>query len=103
MDKSFWNQRPLLWDETGGLGKCGLWWRCEPTSQPKSGSGNPPDLIEKHACHGALPFCKDLENNRQNIGYRQQANLPVYLPISQYQANSPKNQWLGLLSEREHL
>ncbi len=41
-----------------------------------------PHLIEKHACHGALPFCSNQPNNRQNIGYCQQANLPVYLPIS---------------------
>ena len=35
------------------------------------------DLIEKHACHGAFPFCRDAPSNRQNIGYCQQANLPV--------------------------
>lgn len=67
----------------------------DPPRNQEGGSGNPPHLIEKHACHGALPFCRDPENNRQNIGYWQQANLPIYLPISQYQANSPKNQWLG--------
>ena len=66
-----------------------------PPCNQEGGSGNPPDLIEKHACHGALPFSRDRPNNRQNIGYCQQANLPVYFPISQYQANSPKNQWLG--------
>jgi len=26
---------PTVRDETGGLGKRGLWWKCEPTSQPK--------------------------------------------------------------------
>ena len=30
-----------------------------------------PHLIEKHACHGALPFSRDRPNNRQNIGYCQ--------------------------------
>ena len=27
---------PTVRDETGGLGKRGLWWKCEPTSQPKA-------------------------------------------------------------------
>ncbi len=42
-----------------------------PPRNQEGGSGNPPDLIQKHACHGALPFSRDRPNNTQNIGYCQ--------------------------------
>jgi hypothetical protein len=39
-------------------------------------------FIEKSACHGALHFCKAPPVGRQNIGYWQQAILPILFPNS---------------------
>ncbi len=106
-------RNPTVWDETGGRGpparrayaserNVAYGGDVNPPRNQKGGSGNPPDLIQKHACHGALLFCRDPENNRQNIGYCRQANLPVYFPISQYQANSPKNQLASSIEMQDY-
>ena len=77
-----YGRNPTVWDETGGLGPPArrayasernvvYGGDVHPPRNQEGGSGNPPDLIQKHACHGALPFCRDPEDNRQNIGYCQ--------------------------------
>ena len=85
-----YGRNPTVWDETGGLGppahrayaserNVAYGGDVDPPRNQEGGSGNPPDLIQKHACHGALPFCRDPENNILDIGNRQ-----ICLFISQH-------------------